>query len=319
MTVRKENGTWTVDFYHNKKRIRKKGFLTKSAAIRFESDALLTVSEQNQQTDFLMDFVGVWYKLHGFGLKDAKYRYSRTKAIVERLGNPSLQDFNAFLWANYRTERLKTVTPETVNHEQRYISAVFSELIRLGVYYGANPIASIRQIKTDQTELQFLTIEQIKQLLIECQKSTNTHCYPVALLCLATGARWGEAESLTRQSVYHNKVHYHKTKNGQSRAVPIKPDVEALILERGFPSGRLFMSCRSAFRSAYQRCGFDTPRQLTHILRHTFASHFVMAGGDILTLQRILGHSSIQVTMRYAHLSPSHLQAAVALSPLSHL
>lgn len=79
------------------------------------------------------------------------------------------------------------------------------------------------------------------------------------------------------------------------------------------------MSCRPAFRSAYERCGFDTPRQLTHILRHTFASHFMMAGGDILTLQRILGHSSIQVTMRYAHLSPSHLQAAVQLSPLSQM
>ena len=119
--------------------------------------------------------------------------------------------------------------------------------------------------------------------------------------------------------VHGGKVHYHKTKNGQSRAVPISPDVQKVILEQGLPSGRLFMSCRSAFRSAYERCGFDTPRQLTHILRHTFASHFMMAGGDILTLQRILGHSSIQVTMRYAHLSPSHLQAAVQLSPLSQM
>jgi site-specific recombinase XerD len=47
-----------------------------------------------------------------------------------------------------------------------------------------------------------------------------------------------------------------------------------------------------------ERCGFDTPGQLTHILRHTFASHYMMAGGDILSLQRILGHSSITMTMR---------------------
>lgn len=320
MVARKEtNGTWTADFYQDKKRLRKKGFLTKSAAMRYENDTLATPSEQNQQTDSLMDLVDIWYKLHGFNLKDAKYRYSRTKAIVERLGNPSANDFNALAWANYRTERLKTVTPETINHEQRYISAVFSELIRLGVWHESNPISAIRQIKTDQTELQFLTLDQVKLLLVECQKSTNNHCYPVALLCLATGARWDEAESLTRQAVYGGKVHYHKTKNGQSRAVPIKSELETLILERGLPSGRLFMSCRSAFRSAYERCGFDTPRQLTHILRHTFASHFMMASGDILTLQRILGHSSIQVTMRYAHLSPSHLQAAVALSPLSQI
>lgn len=84
-------------------------------------------------------------------------------------------------------------------------------------------------------------------------------------------------------------------------------------------NGRLFMPCRSAFRCAYKRCGFDTPGQMTHILRHTFASHYMMAGGDILGLQRILGHSSITMTMRYAHLSPDHLESALRLSPLSQL
>ena len=246
-------------------------------------------------------------------------RYARTQAIVERLGSPSASEFNSLAWAHYRTERLKSVTPQTINHEQRYLSAVFSELIRLGAWHGENPISSIRQIKTDQTELQFLSLEYVKKLLDECQKSTNNHAYPVALLCLATGARWDEAESLPRHAVYGGKVHYHKTKNGLSRSVPISPEVESIVLASGLPSGRLFMSCRSAFRSAYERCGFDTPRQLTHILRHTFASHFMMAGGDILTLQRILGHSSIQVTMRYAHLSPTHLMAAVRFSPLSQL
>lgn len=65
-------------------------------------------------------------------------------------------------------------------------------------------------------------------------------------------------------------------------------------------AGRLFMSCRATVRCAYERCGFDTPGQMTHILRHTFASHYMMGGGDILTLQRILGRSSITMTMRYA-------------------
>ena len=49
-----------------------------------------------------------------------------------------------------------------------------------------------------------------------------------------------------------------------------------------------------------------------HVLRHTFASHFVMAGGDLFVLQRLLGHASPQMTQRYAHLAPSYLAASVA-------
>lgn len=58
---------------------------------------------------------------------------------------------------------------------------------------------------------------------------------------------------------------------------------------------------------------------MTHILCHTFASHFMMGGGDILALQRILGHSSITMTMRYSHLSPEHLESALRYSPLNQI
>lgn len=195
---------------------------------------------------------------------------------------------------------------------------MFSELIRLGAWNGVNPLAKIRQIKTDQVELSFLTLEQINQLLEECRKSSNNHTYPVALICLATGARWDEAESLGHAAIFGGKAHFHRTKNRQSRSVPIPKEVEEAVLKVAMPgTGRLFMSCRAAFRGAYERCGFDTPGQLTHILRHTFASHYMMAGGDILSLQRILGHSAITMTMRYAHLSPDHLESALRLSPLA--
>ncbi|PHX36841.1 hypothetical protein AO284_11345 [Pseudomonas sp. NZIPFR-PS2] len=59
--------------------------------------------------------------------------------------------------------------------------------------------------------------------------------------------------------------------------------------------------------------------QLTHVLRHTFASHYMMNGGDILTLQRVLGHGSLAMTMKYAHFSPGHLAEVVTLNPLSKI
>jgi len=57
--------------------------------------------------------------------------------------------------------------------------------------------------------------------------------------------------------------------------------------------------------------------QAAHVLRHTFASHFMMNGGNILTLQKVLGHSDIKMTMRYSHLSPDFLEEATRLNPLS--
>lgn len=56
--------------------------------------------------------------------------------------------------------------------------------------------------------------------------------------------------------------------------------------------------------------------QALHVMRHTFATHFMMNGGNILTLQKILGHANIQQTMTYAHFSPDFLQDAISFNPL---
>lgn len=320
MTARKHTSGWMADFYANGQRVRKQGFATKSAAVRYEQDYKSQLSATGRPLDDrLSDLVQVWYELHGQTLKDHKTRLTRTMAIAKRSGDPFAADFTALSWARYRAARLAEVSASTVNHEQRYLSAVFSELIRLGVWHSANPLDGIRQIKVDEVELSFLELGQIDQLLNECQRSLNNHTYPVALICLATGARWGEAEGLTRSQISQGKIHFHRTKNGKSRSVPVPDSVIDAAFENAMPGTRLFVSCRSAFRGAYERCGFSTPGQMTHILRHTFASHFMMAGGDILTLQRILGHGDIKMTMRYAHLSPDHLATAMAYSPLAQL
>lgn len=309
-----------ADFSVGGRRVRKHGFPTKSAALRFERES----RERNVQTgryldDRLSDLIQVWYELHGQTLKDHKARLTRTLSIAERMGNPLASEFTALSWAHYRAARLSEVAPSTVNHEQRYLSAVFSELIRLDAWHGGNPLDGVRQIKVDEVELSFLELAQVEQLLDECRRSTNNHTLPVALICLATGARWGEAETLTRSQFSQGKIHFHRTKNGKSRSVPVPQLVIDAAFENPLPGTRLFTSCRAAFRGAYERCGFDTPGQLTHILRHTFASHFMMGGGDILTLQRILGHGDIKMTMRYAHLSPGHLVSALNLSPLAQI
>jgi site-specific recombinase XerD len=76
-------------------------------------------------------------------------------------------------------------------------------------------------------------------------------------------------------------------------------------------SGRLFKYEYAAFRNAVMRTGLQLPKgQSTHVLRHSFASHVMMNGGNILVLKKLLGHSSLTMTMRYAHPAPDHLQEA---------
>lgn len=73
----------------------------------------------------------------------------------------------------------------------------------------------------------------------------------------------------------------------------------------------------SAFRRAVDWTGTKvTQGQCAHILQYTFASHFMMNSGNILALQKILCHSSIIMTMRYAHLAPDHLEEAITLNPM---
>ncbi|WP_236715529.1 tyrosine-type recombinase/integrase [Pseudomonas sp. BMS12] len=175
----------------------------------------------------------------------------------------------------------------------------------------------MRLFKVDQKALAFLTFEQIQQLLTELGKSQNPYVQVIAKIALATGARWSEAERLRRSQVLSDRIVFTATKNGRNRTVPVDPALIAEALSVALPTERLFGPARGAYERCYARCGFTTPGQLTHILRHTFASHFVMAGGDLRTLKDILGHADITTTMIYAHLAPEHLDKALTLNPLS--
>jgi len=144
----------------------------------------------------------------------------------------------------------------------------------------------------------------------------------------ATGSRWSEAEGLRASQVRNGQIHFTGTKSGKNRSVPINDELVAELdehwsLRYGDERStdiRYFLYAYSAFREGVKHAGIILPKgQSTHVLRHTFASHFMMHGGNILTLQRILGHGSLTMTMRYAHLAPEHLQEAKNLNPLARL
>ncbi|WP_419833354.1 tyrosine-type recombinase/integrase [Endozoicomonas atrinae] len=163
--------------------------------------------------------------------------------------------------------------------------------------------------------------EQLLERLIEQIKSSaiNPHTLMITKLCLATGARWGEAESRKVHHFHNNRVEYTKTKGKKTRNVPIPESLFNEILEHIDKHGEFTPSIGS-FRRALNASGIKLPRgQQSHVLRHTFASHFMMNRGNILVLQKILGHSTLTMTMKYAKFDPDHFKEAALLNPLTTL
>lgn len=337
MTVRKlSDGQWLCECYpagRDKRRIRKK-FTTKGEAIAFENYVTNNTMDkpwlgEKQDRRLLSQLIEQWYALHGMTLADPKRMMAKLNIICTGLNNPIATDLTTADFAHYRELRLKgkvkdsngtylpAVKPRTVNLEQRNLSAVFGTLKRLGHWSMPNPLEGLPTFKVAESSLTFLYPEQIKALLAECECSTNKGLSIIVKICLSTGARWSEAEGLEGHQITPYRITYTKTKSKKNRTVPITQELYNEIPKH---NGKLFTPCRKGFERALKRAGIQLPEgQSTHVLRHTFASHFMMNGGNILVLKDILGHSDIKMTMVYAHFAPEHLEDAIIKNPLTNL
>jgi integrase len=333
---KQEDGRWKVDerpLGRNGPRFRKI-FDSKAEANQYfkwlqaESTASKDWSPAAKETRHLSDLVEDWYSLHGYTLKGGKERKSYLLSLCQLMGNPLATQFSGEDFARFRQLRMDGglttsqwhrggISPNTCNHDLAYLKAVFNELIRLKNWKKENPLTGVRPLKIDEEELSYLELNQIDTLLGFLSRSKSTDVYMVAKICLATGARWSEAQNLRGEQVRHGKITFAKTKSSKARTVPISKKLEEEIFTNRTRTGSLFSYCYKAFIRALEATYIELPaRQKTHVLRHSFASHFMMAGGNLLTLSKILGHSDVKITMRYAHLSPAHFEEAIHLNPL---
>jgi site-specific recombinase XerD len=332
VTIKPVKSGWQVNIQpggRGAKRL-KKTFPTKAEAIAWERHIRAKVQENptwiapKKDPRLLSDLVELWHRHHGIGLRDGLRRKRILETICEALGNPRAEILSADMFAEYRTNELAAdIQPNTLNRRLAYMRAMFNELERLEHWKKGNPLKKVRAFEIQERELSFLRIEQIPLLFEALSESRNEHAPLIATICLATGARWSEGEGLTITQLQHERIQFAKTKSGKVRAVPISADLAKQIADHHAEYGngnRVFGSAYSAFREAITRAKIVLPKgQLSHVLRHTFASHFMMNGGNILTLQRILGHSDLRMTMIYAHLTPEHLEEAIRLNPLARM
>ncbi|KFI13288.1 recombinase [Vibrio sp. B183] len=321
------------------KRIRKR-FATKGEALAFEKFTMAEVDDKpwlGEKKDLrtLQDLVELWYKLHGQYLKSAKKVYPRLRTIVEELGNPFAIKFTAKDFVHWRSNRIakdrygketsagKMISAPTNNLDLRYLRSVFNELISLGEWTQPNPLASVKSIQVTESEMGFFSNEDITELFERISKSKRAKEFElVCKICLSTGARISEANNLRLSQITKYKITFLDIKSKKNRTVPITEKLydELMAFQRTGEKDKLFKSCLHGIAYIINQTFPDLPEgQNTHVFRHTFASRFMGAGGNILVLQKILGHSDIKMTMRYSHFSPDHLIQAAELNPISSL
>lgn len=188
------------------------------------------------------------------------------------------------------------ISPTTHNHELIYLKGMFKKLIKYNQWKYPNPLEAIEPIKTSEKHLAYLTKPQIDEFFDELQnckrviKVSIPQIIVIAKICLATGARISEALTLTRTQITEFKLTYTDTKGKRNRSVPISPSLYQEILDIAVSDHGIFnTSYKDAWRYIKRALPEHVPNgQATHVLRHTFASHFMMNKGDILVLQRIL-------------------------------
>lgn len=324
MTIKSVQNGWKVDIRPEgstgKRVIRK--FSTKAEATRFEAFVIAQATAgkewnpKRKSNQRLSDFVALWSVEHGATISSGQKYQRYLERFSDALRNPVAHTVTSADVSRWRSARLNDVAPSTTNLELTTIKSFFAWLIKHG-HLAANPAETIGFIRTHEKERPFLSKEQIKALYAAIDAHYDRDVATIAQICLETGCRWGEAQGLTQRQIKRDRLIFTETKGKKTRTVPIDQDLRSALKQ--FKGDRLFRDCEQMARIWLNET-LSLPKGIsTHILRHTFASHFIMGGGNILTLQRILGHSKIEMTMRYAHLSPEHLEDARRLNPRAQM
>jgi integrase len=256
------------------------------------------------------------------------------KNIIARLllafgPDTPLKDVTAPKIAEYRLARLTTTSPKikrllqpgTVNRELQVIRGLMRMAAGEDCAY-LEKAPTVKMEREPEGRLRFLSEDEATRLLEECQRSAkhpnptnrSPRLHALVVLALHTGMRRGELCGLVWSRVDFSRgvIQLEKTKAGRRREIPMNLAVDnalsALpkVRERVFPS-----TYRTAFDHAVTRAKIHD--FTFHGLRHTFASWLTMKGRPLKEVSELLGHSSVKMTERYAHLAPERLRDAVAV------
>ena len=232
--------------------------------------------------------------------------------------------------AIYRDTRIQLVSASTIQKEFALISHLFNVARREWGFPVDNPIPHITRPKIRNNRTRFLTKEEAQRLLDAAKTSKNAKLYPYLLVMMHTGMRPSEAAGMKWGDIdLENRLVKLQVTKTDMRYVPLTEVTENILRSirpvdatngmhvflppnSGESKQLVDVPClhfKRSFMTARMKAGLEDLH--LHDLRHTAASHLLMAGVDLRTLAEILGHKTLQMVHRYTHLLNDHKLKAV--------
>lgn len=222
----------------------------------------------------------------------------------------------------WERERLKSVSPAQVNKELRHLKSALSKAVQWK-YINENPAKYVKQSKIPKNPPKFLSKKEIKKLISAADDKMKliikTFIYTGLRISELINLRWQDVD-FKRQEITIQTHDNFQPKDYEARTITLHEKLFKLLYPIRQEQGLIFLNeydeqyaddiLEKKFRKLTKKVGITncTP----HTLRHTYASHLVMSGGDLVTIKELLGHSNINTTMIYVHLSKSHKKKVVA-------
>lgn len=206
----------------------------------------------------------------------------------------------------------------TINRRITALSAVLTVAVKEYGWLTKNPIPNVTRMPDSKGRERFLSDDERKALLVECEASDSEALAPLVKLALATGARKSELVGLQWANVdlQRRVARFVDTKNGDNRTVPLA--TTAVTVLTAWKKGRLAVgpvfpytkdTINKPWRAARDAAGLHDFR--FHDLRHSAASYLAMSGASLMDIAAILGHKTLAMVKRYSHLSEQHTTAAI--------
>ncbi|UQZ88848.1 site-specific integrase [Deltaproteobacteria bacterium Smac51] len=242
---------------------------------------------------------------------------------LDQIKTIDLEDFKQELAA-------KGLSPASIKHVLGNIRRVFNKMVEWELFDGRIPTTGFKMPKIDNARVRYLTPEEAERLMAELKKRSLTW-WRIASLSLHTGMRVGEILALTRSDLDFDNgvIHVRFGKTG-TRMAHMNDEVKSFLREMPnrhhaallFPSNKdddaRVMEASKTFSRVVKYLGLnpdgidERQKVVFHTLRHTFASWLAITGEPLYTISELMGHASLEMTKRYAHLCPDTKQRAVA-------